>query len=166
MADLISPVTARTLPNFDSGTIYGRATFRVCSTKIHPLLPRRSEVNFRLMTSEAAFEQNNRDATCALNSSLPVRATDQSTLAKFSRRPIFHVIVFLFAFLLIFSRRPDAILNAQFFAEDGQRWFADAYQRGWHCLVIPDQAGDISTLFPGFPPCCRYCSHSRERRWL
>jgi hypothetical protein len=118
------------------------------------------------MTSEAAFEQSNRDATCALNSSVAVRTTDESTFAEFSRHPIFHVIVFLSAFLLIFSRRPDAVLNAQFFAEDGQRWFADAYQMGFRCLLIPDQAGGISTLFPGFPRCCRYSSHSREHRCL
>jgi hypothetical protein len=111
------------------------------------------------MTSEAGLEQNNRDATCALNSSAPVRATHQSTFAEFWRHPIFHVIVFLSAFLLIFSRRPDAVLHAQFFAEDGQRWFADAYQQGWHCLLIPDEAGGylhsvprlsalLSLLFP------------------
>lgn len=45
------------------------------------------------------------------------------------------------AFLIILSRRPDAVLNPQFFAEDGQRWYADAYQLGWRCLLIPDQAG-------------------------
>jgi hypothetical protein len=100
------------------------------------------------MTSEAAFEQSNRDATCALNSSVAVRTTDESTFAEFSRHPIFHVIVFLSAFLLIFSRRPDAVLNAQFFAEDGQRWFADAYQMGFRCLLIPDQAGGYLHTVP------------------
>src|SRR3954469_9301999 len=118
------------------------------------------------MTSEAAFEQSNRDATCALNSSVAVRTTDESTFAEFSRHPIFHVIVFLSAFLLIFSRRPDAVLNAQFFAEDGQRWFADAYQMGFRCLLIPDQAGGYLHTVPGFPRCCRYSSHSREHRCL
>jgi hypothetical protein len=41
---------------------------------------------------------------------------------------LFHLSVFLVGFGIIFSRRPDAILNAQFWAEDGQRWYADAYQ--------------------------------------
>src|SRR5256885_5219625 len=100
------------------------------------------------MTSEAAFEQNNRDATCALNSSLPVQVTNRYTSGKFSSHPLFHVIIFLFAFLLIFSRRPDAVLNAQLFAEDGQRWFADACQRGWRCLLIPDEAGGYLHTVP------------------
>ena len=62
-------------------------------------------------------------------------------LRGFSRRTIFYVVVFLAAFLLIFSRRPDAITNAQFFAEDGQRWYADAYRFGVQSVLIPDEAG-------------------------
>ena len=49
----------------------------------------------------------------------------------------FHSLVFLVAFLILFSRRPDAILNAQFWAEDGKYWYADAYSLGWRCLLIP-----------------------------
>jgi hypothetical protein len=30
-----------------------------------------------------------------------------------------HAGIFLIAFLLLFARRPDAILHAQFYAEDG-----------------------------------------------
>ncbi|HEX3740166.1 MAG TPA: hypothetical protein VHV29_10620 [Terriglobales bacterium] len=59
----------------------------------------------------------------------------------FSRRTIFYVVVFLAAFLIIFSRRPDAVTNAQFFAEDGQRWYADAYRCGVQSVLIPDEAG-------------------------
>jgi hypothetical protein len=54
---------------------------------------------------------------------------------------LFHLSVFLAGFGIIFSRRPDAILNAQFWAEDGQRWYADAYQFGLRCLLIPDELG-------------------------
>jgi len=69
----------------------------------------------------------------------------------------FHAGVFLISFLILFSRRPDAILNAQFYAEDGARWFADAYHMGWRCLLIPDSGylqtvsriiGLLSLLFP------------------
>jgi hypothetical protein len=49
----------------------------------------------------------------------------------------FHAAVFLLAFLILFSRRPDALLNAQFYSEDGIYWFADAYQIGWRCFLIP-----------------------------
>jgi len=57
----------------------------------------------------------------------------------------FHAGVFLISFLILFSRRPDAILNAQFYAEDGARWFADAYHMGWRCLLIPD-SGYLQTV--------------------
>ena len=95
--------------------------------------------------SDAAFSQGKQNA--APNSFVERRTTTQS-LAEFSRRPIFHLIVFLTAFLLIFSRRPHARTNAQFFAEDGQRWFADAYQLHFHCLLIPDQAGGYLHTVP------------------
>jgi hypothetical protein len=62
-------------------------------------------------------------------------------LRGFSGRTIFYVVVFLAAFLIIFSRRPDAVTNAQFFAEDGQRWYADAYRFGMQSVLIPDEAG-------------------------
>ncbi len=49
-----------------------------------------------------------------------------------------HVFVFIAAFGIIFSRRPDALLNAQFWAEDGQIWYADAYNQGIiHSLFSP-----------------------------
>ncbi|MGA8206456.1 MAG: hypothetical protein WB867_00280 [Candidatus Dormiibacterota bacterium] len=46
------------------------------------------------------------------------------------------------AFLLlavgaVVSRRPDALLNAQFFVEDGRQWYAGAYNIGWDALVTP-----------------------------
>ncbi len=48
----------------------------------------------------------------------------------------FQLAVFSAAFLLIFSRRPDALLNPQFFAEDGALFFRDAYQLGLHSLLL------------------------------
>jgi hypothetical protein len=42
---------------------------------------------------------------------------------------------FIAAFLVIVSRRPDALLHAQFYAEDGAIWFAEAYNWGpWKAL--------------------------------
>ena len=49
----------------------------------------------------------------------------------------FHALIFFIAFLILFLRRPDAILNAQFYSEDGIYWYADAYHFGWHCLLMP-----------------------------
>lgn len=50
-----------------------------------------------------------------------------------------HVLLLLamagLASLLAISRRPDAFTNPQFYAEDGARWFSDAYNLGpWHAL--------------------------------
>ena len=56
------------------------------------------------------------------------------------------IFAFLLAVLLIFSRRPDVLLNAQFYAEDGAVWFADAYNLGWlHSLLIP-AGGYLNTI--------------------
>ena len=56
-----------------------------------------------------------------------------------------HAAIFLIAFLLLFARRPDAILHAQFYAEDGAYFYSDAYQFGWRCLLMP-YGGYLSTL--------------------
>lgn len=46
--------------------------------------------------------------------------------------------VFVAAFLLAFSRRPDALLNAQFFAEDGAWWYSQAHDMGLlEALITP-----------------------------
>jgi hypothetical protein len=60
-------------------------------------------------------------------------------------RLVFHLGLFLVCFLLLYSRRPDAIGNAQFYAEDGAVWYRDAYQLGWRCLLIPE-TGYLQTV--------------------
>jgi len=62
-----------------------------------------------------------------------------------AKKSAFHAAVFLASFLILFSRRPDTILNAQFYAEDGARWYADAYHLGWRCLLIPE-TGYLQTV--------------------
>lgn len=49
----------------------------------------------------------------------------------------FHALVFIVACGIVISRRPDVIWNAQFWAEDGVRWYAEAYQYGIHALFMP-----------------------------
>ncbi len=50
---------------------------------------------------------------------------------------IFHLLIFLLAAVLVVSRRPGVLWNAQFHAEDGQ-FFAAAYNNGWvHVLLFP-----------------------------
>lgn len=38
---------------------------------------------------------------------------------------------------IIFARRPDALLNPQFWAEDGAEFFRGAYTFGWHSILLP-----------------------------
>lgn len=47
----------------------------------------------------------------------------------------------LSAFLIIFSRRPDAVLHPQFWAEDGRNWYADAYNQGLFYSLTTPEAG-------------------------
>jgi hypothetical protein len=54
--------------------------------------------------------------------------------------------VALIALLIIFSRRPDAFLNAQFYAEDGRAWFQDAYNNGWAVSLLSPLNGYFQTL--------------------
>ncbi len=39
--------------------------------------------------------------------------------------------------LLVASRRPDLLLHASFWAEDGWNWYPDAYNEGWRALLVP-----------------------------
>ncbi len=48
----------------------------------------------------------------------------------------FHLIVIATAFLIVCSRRPDAVLNPQFYAEEGAFFYHDAYQLGLHSLLL------------------------------
>lgn len=52
----------------------------------------------------------------------------------------------IISFLLIFSRRPDAILNPQFWAEDGKVWYADAYHHGLIYSLTSPVAGYYQTI--------------------
>ncbi len=50
--------------------------------------------------------------------------------------------VFLVGAILVFSRRPDALLNPQFYIEDGVYWYAEAHEQGaLSALVQPFYRG-------------------------
>lgn len=54
--------------------------------------------------------------------------------------------MFTVALACFFTRWPQLFLQAQFYAEDGKLWYADAYQGGWlHSLTLP-YAGYLNTL--------------------
>ena len=54
--------------------------------------------------------------------------------------------VFLLVLAALLTRRPGLFLHAQFYAEDGRVWFAQAYNAGWlHSLTLPE-GGYLNTL--------------------
>jgi hypothetical protein len=57
-----------------------------------------------------------------------------------------HGAIFLLACAVIVSRRPDAVFHAQFYAEDGHVWFADAYNLGWWPALFRTYAGYFELL--------------------
>jgi hypothetical protein len=74
------------------------------------------------------------------------------------RDALFLLLYFILIVTAIISRRPDAVLHAQFWAEDGTIWFASAYNLGpVHTLTLPQNgyfatfprlAAAIATLVP------------------
>jgi hypothetical protein len=54
--------------------------------------------------------------------------------------------IFLLAYLVVAARNPDAILHAQFWAEDGRIWFEDAYNRGWWPPLLHPHQGYFQTF--------------------
>ncbi len=57
-----------------------------------------------------------------------------------------HAVIFLAALVILITRRPDAIFHAQFYAEDGRVWFADAYNLGWWHALFRAQDGYFQTF--------------------
>jgi hypothetical protein len=56
------------------------------------------------------------------------------------------LVAFVLALLALFCRCPSLLTHAQFYAEDGTIWFAQAYNDGWlHSLTLP-QAGYLNTM--------------------
>lgn len=48
--------------------------------------------------------------------------------------------------LLLFGRKPDILLNPQFWAEDGRNWYADAYNVGPWVSLFTTEAGYFQSL--------------------
>jgi len=57
-----------------------------------------------------------------------------------------HLVLFVIAYALVISRKPDAIFHAQFWAEDGRVWFADAYNLGAWRPFLRTETGYFQTL--------------------
>lgn len=61
------------------------------------------------------------------------------------RRWLYVGMLGVLAVAVILSRKPDAVLNAQFWAEDGTVWYRQAYETGWKSLLLP-QNGYFQTV--------------------
>jgi len=58
----------------------------------------------------------------------------------------FYILVFVAAFAVIVLRRPDAVLNPQFWAEDGTVFYADAYNKGIMIPLLSPHGGYLDTF--------------------
>lgn len=54
--------------------------------------------------------------------------------------------LFIFAFILIWLRRPDILTNAQFWAEDSVFWYKDAYENGFINSLTTPRNGYFQTV--------------------
>lgn len=67
-------------------------------------------------------------------------------LEKFYRQRLFFAAASVLSLIIIFSRRPDAFLNPQFWAEDGKVWYAHAYNHGAIYSFFTPEAGYYQTI--------------------
>jgi len=58
----------------------------------------------------------------------------------------FYLASFVVSLLILFTRRPDAFLNPQFWAEDGRVWYAQAYNQGIVYSLTTPEAGYFQTI--------------------
>jgi len=79
-----------------------------------------------------------------VNPQTAVRTETGSSATAFS--PWRHAAVFLAAALLVISRRPDAVFNPQFWAEDGALWYAQAHNLGGWRMLLQPETGYFCTL--------------------
>lgn len=79
---------------------------------------------------------------------MPSRRTAAlSRLTRLLRKPAAgYALLFLVAFLIVVSRRPDVLSHPQFWAEDGYLWYANAYNHGFLASLITPQAGYLQTI--------------------
>ncbi len=67
-------------------------------------------------------------------------------LGKTGPRAIWVIFLLLVAAVILFSRRPEGLTQAQFWAEDGRVWYADSYNLGNGKAFLLTQDGYFQTL--------------------
>lgn len=73
-------------------------------------------------------------------------SSDETTVTASSKTIVRSVIVFVVGLLVLFARKPDSLLNPQFWAEDGRNWYADAYNLGSIAALFTTEAGYYQTI--------------------
>lgn len=66
---------------------------------------------------------------------------------------LLYLVGIISSIVISFSRRPDAFLNPQFWAEDGKMWYQQAYSSGFFYSLLKTEAGYFQTfprLIAGF----------------
>jgi hypothetical protein len=58
----------------------------------------------------------------------------------------FYFLSIIVSLLILYTRRPDAFTNPQFWAEDGRVWFAQAYNQGIIYSLTTPEAGYFQTI--------------------
>lgn len=75
--------------------------------------------------------------------------SDRGGLARVLRSVpwgVWYVLVGIAGALIVFSHRPDAVMNAQFWAEDGRVWYAQAYNLDPLAAFLLPEAGYFQTV--------------------
>ena len=69
----------------------------------------------------------------------------KNRLPVIRRGLLLQLSVSFLSFFILYSRRPDAVINPQFWAEDGG-WYADAYNQTFFEALFKSQSGYFQTL--------------------
>jgi hypothetical protein len=77
---------------------------------------------------------------------LPANLETHSQGARTGLPRWLHGLIFLLSCAILILRRPDAVLHAQFWSEDGHVWVADAYNLGWFHAIFRPWTGYFMTL--------------------
>jgi hypothetical protein len=60
--------------------------------------------------------------------------------------PWLQAVILAVSVMLVVSHRPDALLNPQFWAEDGTLWYAQAHNLGWWNVFFQPESGYLCVL--------------------
>lgn len=62
------------------------------------------------------------------------------------KRWLFFILLIIFSTSIVILRRPDAVTNPQFYAEDGTLWYSEAYNNGLISPLFMPQNGYFQTI--------------------